>query len=66
MTIGEVHKKAPVIGDDVLIGAGAVLIGGIRIGNRVKIGAGAVVRVSVPDGCTVTAPPMQITECDKK
>lgn len=66
VTIGEVHKKAPVIGDDVLIGAGAVLIGGIRIGNRVKIGAGAVVRVSVPDGCTVTAPPMQITECDKK
>ena len=66
VTNGEVHKKAPVIGDDVLIGAGAVLIGGIRIGNRVKIGAGAVVRVSVPDGCTVTAPPMQITECDKK
>lgn len=66
VTIGEVHKKAPVIRDDVLIGAGAVLIGGIRIGNRVKIGAGAVVRVSVPDGCTVTAPPMQITECDKK
>lgn len=66
VTIGEVHKKAPVIGDDVLIGAGAVLIGGIRIGNRVKIGAGAVVRESVPDDCAVVAPPMQITECNKK
>lgn len=66
VTIGEVHKKAPTVGDNVLIGAGAVLIGDIRIGNRVKIGAGAVVRVSIPDDCTVTAQPMQITECDKK
>lgn len=65
VTVGEVHKKAPVIGDNVLIGAGAVLIGDIQIGNRVKIGAGAVVRVSVPDDCTVTAQPIQITECDK-
>ncbi|MDE7022263.1 MAG: serine acetyltransferase, partial [Lachnospiraceae bacterium] len=55
VTIGEVDRKAPVIGDDCLIGAGAVILGGIRIGNHVKIGAGAVVCKDVPDGCTVVS-----------
>lgn len=53
VTIGEVNRKAPVIGDDCLIGAGAVIVGDIRIGARVKIGAGAVVHTDVPDDCTV-------------
>lgn len=57
VTIGEVHRKAPQIGNDCLIGAGAVLTGDIRIGDRVKIGAGAVVATDVPDGCTVVAEP---------
>lgn len=60
VTVGEVDKKAPVIGNDCLIGAGAVLIGDIRIGDRVKIGAGAVVHTDVPDGCTVVPPPARI------
>ena len=60
VTIGEVHGKAPVIGEGCLIGAGAVLIGGIRIGNHVKIGAGAVVHQDIPDGCTVVAPPPRV------
>ncbi len=55
VTIGEVDRKAPVIGDDCLIGAGAVILGGIQIGNHVKIGAGAVVCKDVPDGCTVVS-----------
>lgn len=55
VTIGEVNRKAPVIGDDCLIGAGAVIVGDIRIGNRVKIGAGAVVNMDVPDDCTVVS-----------
>lgn len=62
VTIGEVNREAPRIGDRCLIGAGAVLIGGIRIGNDVKIGAGTVVRQDVPDGCTVAAPPAAIWE----
>lgn len=53
VTIGEVNGKAPVIGDDCLIGAGAILVGDIHIGNRVKIGAGAVVSQDIPDDCTV-------------
>ena len=35
------------------IGAGAIIIGNVVIGNRVKIGAGCVVTDSIPDGATV-------------
>lgn len=60
VTIGEVDKQAPVIGDNCLIGAGAVLVGAIKIGNDVKIGAGAVVSEDIPDGSTVVSQPMRI------
>lgn len=60
VTIGEVNRKAPSIGNNCLIGAGAIIIGGVRIGNNVKIGAGAVVNVDVPDGCTVVSGPVRI------
>ncbi len=62
VTIGEVDGKAPVVGERCLIGAGAVLVGGIRIGHDVKIGAGAVVATDIPDGRTVVAPPPRILE----
>ncbi len=60
VTIGEVDQKAPVIGDDCLIGAGAVIVGDVKIGNHVKIGAGAVVNVDIPDGCTVVSQPARV------
>lgn len=60
VTIGEVDRAAPEIGDGCLIGAGAVIASGVKIGNRVKIGAGAVVCVDVPDGCTVVAQPPRV------
>lgn len=59
VTIGEVNREAPVIGDNCLIGAGAVIIGGIRIGNNVCIGAGTVVNKDVPDNFTVVSQPMR-------
>lgn len=64
VTIGEGKGGAPTIGDNVLLGAGAKLIGGIRIGNNVKIGAGCVVAKDVPDGATVVceAPKILIKE----
>ena len=62
VTIGEVDRKAPVIGNNCLIGAGAVIIGDIKIGNDVKIGAGAVVSTNVPDGCTVVSQPVRMIE----
>ena len=60
MTIGEVAGRAPVIGPRCLIGAGAVLIGGIQIGSDVKIGAGAVVCQNIPDGATVVSQPPRV------
>lgn len=47
--------KAPVIGDNCLIGAGAKVIGGIKIGNQVKIGANCVVCQDIPAHSTVVA-----------
>lgn len=60
VTIGEVSGKAPQIGDGCLIGAGAVLVGNIRVGSHVKIGAGAVVSTDIPDGCTVVSQPSRV------
>lgn len=54
VTIGNRYNglTAPVIGDDVEIGAGAQILGTVRIGNRCKIGALAVVLEDMPDGAT--------------
>ena len=40
---------APIIGDNVFIGAGAMILGKIRIGNNCKIGAGSLVMHDIPD-----------------
>lgn len=53
VTIGEGRNGAPVIGKNVLIGAGAKVIGGIRIGDNVRIGAGCTVMQDIPDNTTV-------------
>lgn len=53
VTIGGGNGGSPVIGDNVLIGAGAKIIGPVKIGNNVKIGAGCVVTIDVPDDATV-------------
>ena len=47
------NPGAPVIGNNVFIGAGAKIIGGISIGNNVRIGANATIYKNVPDNCTV-------------
>ena len=43
VTIGAGRGGAPTLGDNVYVGAGALIIGGIKIGDNVKIGAGAIV-----------------------
>jgi len=53
----ETGKRHPTIGDNVVIGAGAKVLGGITVGNNVYIGANAVVLKPVPDDCTVVGVP---------
>lgn len=60
VTIGEVNQAAPEIGNHCLIGAGAVLVGNIKVGDYVKIGAGAVVCTNIPSYSTVVARPPRI------
>ncbi len=63
VTVGLRHRGvrgAPVIGDRVDIGAGAKVLGPIRIGNDVAIGANAVVIQDVPDGCLAVGVPARI------
>jgi len=50
-------KSRPVLGDDVMIYAGAVIVGAVSIGDRATIGANAVVVSDVPEGSTAFAPP---------
>jgi carbonic anhydrase/acetyltransferase-like protein (isoleucine patch superfamily) len=45
------------IGNDVFIGAGSIILPGVRIGNRVVVGAGSVVTRSIPSGCVVAGNP---------
>ncbi len=44
---------APIIGDNVYIGAGAKIIGNVVIGDNVRIGANAIVVNDIPDNATV-------------
>lgn len=63
VTVGLRHRGqrgSPRLGDRVDIGAGAKLLGPIRIGNDVAIGANAVVLCDVPDGCAAVGIPAKI------
>lgn len=50
----------PVIGDNVILCAGAKVIGNVRIGNNVVVGANAVVIRDVPDNCVVAGVPAKV------
>lgn len=60
VNIGIFDGKCPTIGDNVYIGPGAKIFGGIRIGDNVTIGANAVVNRDVPDNVTVAGIPARI------
>ena len=53
-------KRHPTIGNHVVIGCNASVLGNITIGNNVRIGAGSVVLKDVPDDCTVVGVPGRI------
>lgn len=49
----ETMKRHPDIGNNVIIGAGAKVLGAIKIGDNVKVGANATVTKNIPDNVTV-------------
>ena len=55
-------KRHPTVGNDVVIGAGAVALGAITIGDGARIGAGSVVVRSVPPGATVVGIPGRVVQ----
>ncbi len=66
VTLGGVHtekkKRHPTIGNNVVIGAGATILGPITVGDNVRVGAGSVVIKSVPPNCTVVGVPAKIVQ----
>ncbi|HTY13156.1 MAG TPA: serine O-acetyltransferase EpsC, partial [Candidatus Omnitrophota bacterium] len=64
---GKEHgKRHPTIGNSVVIGAHAIILGNITIGDNSRIGAGAVVTKSVPPNSTVVGNPARVVVRDGK
>jgi serine O-acetyltransferase len=53
-------KRHPTLGNNVMIGAGAKVLGNINIGHNTRVGANSVVLHPVPDDCTVVGVPGRI------
>jgi serine O-acetyltransferase len=60
VTLGMKGNGRPEIGDNVYIGTGAVIIGGVKIGNNARIGANATVVDDVPDNAVVVSPKAKV------
>lgn len=59
------HKGLPIIGDNVVIGTHAQLIGNVKIGNNSIVAAGAIVTHDVPDNVVVVGNPARILKSNK-
>jgi serine O-acetyltransferase len=59
-TGNEKGKRHPTLGNNVVVGTGAKVLGNIRIGDNVKVGAGSVVVHPVPDNSTVVGIPGRV------
>lgn len=58
----EKGKRHPTIGNNVVIAAGAKVLGSFRVGDNSRIGAGAVVLTEVPPNCTVVGIPGRVVK----
>lgn len=61
-TGNEHGKRHPTIGNNVIIGAGAKVLGNITIGDNTRVGAGSVVVDDVPEHCTVVGVPGRVVQ----
>ena len=62
----EQGKRHPTLEDNVMVSAGAKILGSFTIGENSKIGAGSVVLEEVPPNCTVVGVPGRIVRMDNK
>jgi len=60
VTIGAERRESPVLGDDVFVGAGAKIVGAVRLGTGARVGANAVVVKDVPAFSTVVGIPARV------
>ena len=60
----DVGKRHPTIGNNVLIGAGAKVLGPITVGNNSRIAANSVVLKAIPDNCTAVGIPARVVKKD--
>jgi serine O-acetyltransferase len=61
-TTTEKKKRHPTLGNNVVIGAGAIVLGAITIGDGARVGSGSVVIKAVPPGVTVVGVPGRSVE----
>jgi len=59
-------KRHPTLGNNVMVGAGARVLGPFTVGNNAKIAANAVVLKAVPPNCTAVGVPARIVRCNGK
>ena len=59
-------KRHPTLGNNVMVGSGAKVLGPFTVGNNVKIAANAVVLEAIPDNCTAVGVPARIIKRDGK
>lgn len=58
----DVGKRHPTLGNNVMVGAGAKVLGPFKIGDNTKIAANAVVLEEIPDDCTAVGIPAKIVK----
>jgi len=56
------EKRHPTLGNNVMVGAGAKILGAITVGNNVRVGANSVVVKDVPHCCTVVGIPGRVIQ----
>lgn len=60
----DVGKRHPTLGNNVLVGSGAKVLGPFTVGDNARIAAGAVVLSEVPPNCTAVGVPARIVRCE--